>query len=207
MVILSGEVDLMLPDDCTSGHIKRRRMKAGAFVYYPAGFAHTRETAGLLPANYMMLKWSGRRQVAATPLAFQDNSTITPFFSGKTCEGFSSAVIFEGPTVYLSKLHSHLSIISPGCGYDAHQDDHDVVLVMLAGSVETSGHRVKPHDIIYYAAGEPHGMNNPGTVPVRYLVLEFHGLKARERAVDSGFSWLHLLGLNKIRQWFNKASP
>ena len=29
--------------------------------------------------------------------------------------------------------------------------------------------------MIFYAAGEPHGMSNPGRVTAKYVVFEFHG--------------------------------
>jgi hypothetical protein len=75
----------------------------------------------------------------------------------------------------LRKLHSHLTTLAPGGGYDAHVDAHDVAILTLAGTVETMGHRVGPHSVIYYAGGEPHDMRNVGDEPAAYLVFEFHG--------------------------------
>ncbi|MEI6563413.1 MAG: cupin domain-containing protein [bacterium] len=211
MLILSGEVDLILPTDTTLGENKRRRMKAGEYVYYPADFPHSLEAVGPTPANYLMLKWSGQRQVTASPLAFLQGVTRPPAFSQNTCGGFSSTVCFEAPTGYLSKLHSHLSTITPGGGYGSHHDEHDVVIVMLEGEVESLGCRIGPHGVIYYAAGEPHGMRNPGSIPARYLVMEYHGLKAAVRPIGTTFlsiaAWAkagcrtRLAGLNKARQW------
>jgi hypothetical protein len=34
-------------------------MHRGQFAYYPCNFAHTLESAGPMPANYLMLKWCG----------------------------------------------------------------------------------------------------------------------------------------------------
>ena len=50
----------------------------------------------------------------------------------------------------------------------------DVVIVVLSGKVETLGRIVEPYGVIYYAAGEPHGMRNAGDGVARYLVFEFH---------------------------------
>ncbi|HET7446590.1 MAG TPA: hypothetical protein VFJ49_01495 [Methyloceanibacter sp.] len=60
----------------------------------------------------------------------------------------------EGPSAYLSKLHSHLSILQPGAGYAPHQDGHDVAIVVLDGTVETMGRVVEPYGVVFYAAGE-----------------------------------------------------
>lgn len=46
---------------------------------------------------------------------------------------------------------------------------------MLAGECESLGQRFGPTDIVVYAAGEPHGMQNPTDVPAHYVVFEFHG--------------------------------
>ena len=44
----------------------------------------------------------------------------------------------------------------------------------LSGEVETIGQRVTPLGIIYYSAGELHGIRNVGTIPATYLVFQFH---------------------------------
>ena len=90
-------------------------------------------------------------------------------------DGFDWRLLFEGPTNFLKKLHCHVSKLSPQKGYEAHADDYDVSIVVFEGEVETLGKRVGPHSVIYYAAGEPHGMYNPGEVTAKYLVFEFHG--------------------------------
>ena len=171
LLVLAGEIDLILP----KGKNKRQRMKAGDFVYYPAGFPHSLEAAGTVPANYLMLKWENpHRKNRRSILTFRQGSSGSAVFSGYSEGGFSPSLCFEGATRYLNKLQVHLSTIIPGGGYAAHHDDHDVVIIVLEGEVETLGRRVKPHGVIYYAAGEPHGMRNSGTVPARYLVGEFH---------------------------------
>ncbi len=172
LLVLAGEIDLILPKEKNN----RQRMKAGDFVYYPAGFPHSLEAAGTVPANYLMLKWKNpHRKNRRSNLTFRQGSSEAAVFSGCAEGGFSPSLCFEGVTRYLNKLHVHLSTIVPGGGYAAHHDDHDVVIIVLEGEVETIGRRVKPHGVIYYASGEPHGMHNPGTVPARYLVVEFHG--------------------------------
>jgi hypothetical protein len=50
--------------------------------------------------------------------------------------------------------------------------------------VETLGEEAGPNSVVFYAAGEKHGMRNVGDVPARYLVFEFHAsdLDIRQRA-------------------------
>ena len=92
-------------------------------------------------------------------------------------------VLFEAPTGYLDKLHAHVTDLQVGAGYPAHIDEHDVAIVVFAGTVETLGKRVGPGGTIFYAAGEPHGMGNVGDEPARYLVFEFHRSRLHETSM------------------------
>ena len=68
--------------------------------------------------------------------------------------------------------------MQPGAGYAPHVDCHDVAIVVLSGQIETLGEVVKPHGVIFYAAGQPHGLRNAGEEPAEYLVFEFHAASA-----------------------------
>src|SRR5262249_44735384 len=81
----------------------------------------------------------------------------------------------------------HLSTLAPGAGYDPHCDPYDVAMILLDGELESLDQRLTPHSVIFYPAGQPHGLKNPGAIPARYLVFEFHG---SDRALDSSQSAL-----------------
>lgn len=175
LLLLDGEVDLIVPNGLTPHEIDRRRLKPGEFVYYPSNFAHTLQTVSEVPANYVMYKWYANY---IEKKAMQKFSCYNGFksFSNMVGKGdFCTNLLFEGPTAFLKKLHCHISTLSPQKGYEPHADDYDVSIVVLEGEVETLGKRVCPYNIIYYAAGEPHGMYNPGEVTAKYIVFEFHG--------------------------------
>jgi quercetin dioxygenase-like cupin family protein len=93
------------------------------------------------------------------------------------------AVDLRRSTANLEKLHGHTSTLTPGAGYDPHADPYDVAIIVLEGEVETLGKRVGPHGVIFYAAGEPHGIRNPGYTIARYIVFEFHH---RRSSFDKG---------------------
>ena len=61
LLLLSGEVDLILPGLDRESQNSRCRLRRGEFVYYPSYFAHTLETMSADPANYLMLKWQGQK--------------------------------------------------------------------------------------------------------------------------------------------------
>jgi quercetin dioxygenase-like cupin family protein len=158
LLLLAGEAELALPDRGTTP------LRPGEFVYYPTGFAHTLRTTSTEPATYAMLKWRGEPAPSVEPLPFGHFETAG-----------ESRVLIDGPTRYLRKLQAHVTVLEPGEGYDPHADSYDVAIVVLEGEVETIGGRAAPYDVIFYRAGEPHGMRNAGTAAARYVVFEFHG--------------------------------
>ncbi len=176
LILLSGRVELLLPSHPGQAVI----LEPGQLVYYPAGFPHSLRTVGRRPANYLMFKWRGRARSLARPLVFSRYAPNSEDTEERNA-GFRTTVLFEGPTAYLGKLHSHVSILAPGAGYLPHRDDYDVAIVLLEGQVETLGHRVRPHDVVFYSRQDLHGIHNPGAVPARYLVFEFH--RARRSSI------------------------
>lgn len=175
LLLLHGEVDLIISDGLTPHETKRRRLKRGELVYYPSNFAHTLQTVSEVPANYMMYKWYANRKENGTVLKFGHYNVFESLPETEGENGFFTSLLFEGSTAFLKKLHCHISTLSPKMGYEPHDDDYDVSIVIFEGEVETLGKRVGPQSVIYYAAGEPHGMYNPGEVAAKYIVFEFHG--------------------------------
>jgi uncharacterized cupin superfamily protein len=177
--VLEGEVDVILPDTADArGGNDRHRLKRGQFVYYPSNFAHTLETVSEQPANYMMFKWdtdSREPGGAAAAMKFGRFDALDSTQHPEVGAGFRLGHLLDGPTECLRKLQAHVSTLLPGAGYPPHVDAYDVAIIVLEGEVETLGQRVAPHGVIFYAAGESHGLRNPGSTPARYLVLEFHG--------------------------------
>ncbi|MFC1703199.1 cupin domain-containing protein [Candidatus Omnitrophota bacterium] len=173
LMVLSGEVDIVLPN-APNGK-ERMPLRPGDAVYYPAGFAHTIQTTSLYPANYLMFKWAARSQRSGSALGFLQRKL---FDTAKVLEGrddFRAQLLFEGKTAYLHKLQCHTSVVEPGAGYAPHSDPYDVAIIVFEGEVETLGECVGPYSVIFYPAGEPHGLRNPGRQIAKYVVFEFHG--------------------------------
>ena len=175
LLMLSGEADLILPQDLAPGERQRRRLKKGEFVYYPSHFAHTLEAAGETTANYLMLKWYAPPLNHENILSFGHYPLMSAGGQTQGQKKFQTHLIFEGPTSCLKKLHAHATVLQPGAGYAPHADPYDVAIVVLEGDVETLGRRAAAHDAIIYPAGRPHGMRNPTNKLAKYIVFEFHG--------------------------------
>ena len=173
LLVLSGEVEVTLPHAPTP----QRRLGSGEFVYYPAEYPHTLQAISEQPAEYLMLKWVAAERGAAEPLGHVAHAALGQALDAAG-EGFRPQLLFEGATAWLRKLHGHVSTLSPGAGYEPHIDSYDVTMIVLEGEIETLGQRVPAPAVVFYAAGEPHGIRNPGASPARYLVFEFHGSPA-----------------------------
>jgi quercetin dioxygenase-like cupin family protein len=174
LVVLDGEVEVELADDPRGTGSNRHSLKPGMFSYYPNTQHHTIHNVGAAPASYLMFKWRGGTAEMGQPLP----ASIFEYERAGMPPGarpMQTKLLFQQATHCLGKLHAHLTTLQPGAGYDAHADAYDVAIILLSGEVETVGERVKPLGLIFYSAGELHGMKNIGTTPAVYLVFEFHG--------------------------------
>ena len=180
LIVLDGDVEIELADDPERTNSRRHAMKPGMFSDYPAAQHHTIHNIGERPATYLMFKWSAPAAATEVPLPtsiFEYEPQVVP----PQPAPMAQRLIFQQATQLLGKLHAHLTTLQPGAGYEPHADPYDVAIVLLSGEVETIGERVRPIGLIYYSAGELHGMRNVGTTPATYLVFEFHGPRSMAR--------------------------
>ena len=175
-IMLSGEADIVRLDKEITNTETRERISPGSFAYHPAFQPHTIHNIGTNPATYLMFSWrteqtSKKNQLKTTIFRYGKDSTRNRI---ESTNKILQTQIFDNPTSYLHKLHCHITTLQPGAGYPPHADSYDVAILLLEGIVETLGRRVSSQAVIFYAAGEPHGMKNIGNIPASYLVFEFH---------------------------------
>ncbi|MGE0447096.1 MAG: hypothetical protein AB7P99_17855 [Vicinamibacterales bacterium] len=150
-------------------------LERGQFAFLPAGMPHTLTAHGAAPASYIAIAWRDRDPTRRSTLAFTrfDASGDGPLGPKEHPWGVRQRQC-DAATRHLAALRSHVSLMSPGAGYEPHADPYDVVIITLDGEVETLGQPVAPRHVIVYPSGSIHGMRNPGTVPARYVVFELH---------------------------------
>ncbi len=178
IVVLSGEVDIVTVSDTPSRTVATKRIASGSVVYHSSNQCHTIRSVGPGAATYLIFKWKSearpdRGSVLQSSVFDARATAMAP--KSQLARGFSCVPVLDSPTLYLTKLHCHISTLQPGAGYAPHRDPYDVAIVVLSGAVETLGQRVGRNGVIFYPAGELHGMQNSGTSPATYLVFEFHG--------------------------------
>jgi uncharacterized cupin superfamily protein len=173
LIVLRGEAEIVIGEGPDSNGARVERLRPGSFVYYPAYQYHTIRNITASPVTYLMYKWQAAPAEVSHPMQTKvfDIDGVPP---PSLLQPMSMPVLFEAPTAYLDKLHAHVTDLQVGAGYSAHIDEHDVAIVVFTGTVETLGKTLGPGGVIFYAAGEPHGMRNVGDARARYLVFEFH---------------------------------
>jgi glycosyltransferase involved in cell wall biosynthesis/mannose-6-phosphate isomerase-like protein (cupin superfamily)/tetratricopeptide (TPR) repeat protein len=172
LIILDGEAELVISDSRSTEGARIEPVRPGAFVYYPPFQHHTIRNPGTAPVTYLMFKWRAGATAAAETLPTRvfRYDDLTP----EAGKGLWTGRLIRDATPYLARLGCHLSVLQPQKGYRPHADAYDVAILLLSGELETLGERVSAPRIIFYAAGEPHGLRNVGDQPARYLVFEFH---------------------------------
>jgi len=176
IIPLYGQPEVVIANALDDPDPRIERVERGSIVYYPGGQHHTIRAAGSTAAAYLIFKWRARATQHSTGVP----RVPTSIWRNVDKEAVDPSTpihmrrLFEGPTTFLGKLHAHVTTLQPGAGYEPHVDAYDVAIFTLSGTVETLGERVGPDTVIYYAAGEPHGMRNVGSGVARYLVFEFH---------------------------------
>jgi quercetin dioxygenase-like cupin family protein len=173
LLVLDGTPQLRVQEP--SGTLTTHQAGAGSLAYYPADTLHTLTNASERPATYLMFKWTNDTPATGSgELPIQLHRCLPISDDGiRPGKSWRSQRIFEGQTRWLDRLQCHTSTVNPGGGYEPHADAHDVAVVLLTGSVETEAGTLKPFDVAYIEAGEPHGMRNPGPNQARYIVFEF----------------------------------
>jgi mannose-6-phosphate isomerase-like protein (cupin superfamily) len=184
LIVLDGEVEIALATHPDDQDTRKLRLRPGQLSYYPSTQHHTIYNPGTAPVTYLMFKWRAGDAGSRDPLpasVFSYGDKVLP----PDAPAYFQQRVFEQATHSLGKLHAHLTTLQPGAGYAPHVDAYDVAILVLSGEIETLGAQVKPLGIVYYAAGESHGMRNVGTVAATYLVFEFHSPAAVALRVEA----------------------
>ena len=184
IIIVSGKAQIITKQE--NGDLKySEKLSRGAVVYHESGKPHTITPGGDEPAVYICLRWNSPGREKKENKDVLRNSIYLPDFSASE-QVFKIDILFESHTEFLEKLHCHTSVMQPGAGYDSHRDDHDVIIFVLEGQVQTLNQTAGPDNIIFYRAEEEHGMRNIGSQPAKYIVFEFHN---REKMSKKQLLW------------------
>ena len=186
LVLLDGAAEIVLADEAGAEVVAPASV--GVVCYHPAHQLHTIRTSYGAPATYLVLRFKGRGSAAAgLPPALHGYAAQRSSAEADAARrGFAARTVFEGATRDLGLLHCHCSAVARGAGYAPHVDEHDVVLVVLSGTIETAQARVEGPGVVVIPAGVEHGLENPGSTIASYLAVELHRAAPRPSRLVSG---------------------
>ena len=188
LIILEGEAELLVAEKHEMLGARAIPVSAGDFAYYPAHQHHTIRNSADRPVRYLMFRWNRTKEQPA-PACLETLIYRAPEpVEASTQRRFVVRPVFEGPTRWLRKLHCHMTRLEPGAGYAPHADPYDVAILVRSGELETVGRKVGAGGLVFYPAGEIHGMRNVGTEPAHYLVFEWHGAPVAVSSPTAGGS-------------------
>lgn len=172
LIVLDGEANIEIASSRDDNMPRVETLAQGQFSYYPAWQHHTIRNRSTQPVTYLMFKW-----VANTPSMTEGLPTGIFDYRGQLVaddsRAFAPRNVLNGQTSWLKRLHCHVTRLRSGAGYAPHIDKYDVAIVILAGKVETIGRILQPCDVVFYGAGEMHGMRNISSETAKYIVFEF----------------------------------
>src|SRR5262249_39075517 len=121
LIVLDGQAELIIADGPDDVRPRVERLQKGSFVYYPAYQHHTIRNRSRRPVTYLMFKWRGQLAASEETLA---TTIVKPEAAANPVSNrpFAAAKLLEGPTAYLYKFHSHLSVLQSRASYTAHTD-------------------------------------------------------------------------------------
>ena len=186
LVVLEGAAEIVLADEAGAEVVTPA--SPGVVCYHSAHQLHTIRTSYGAPATYLVLRFKGRGSASAVlpPLLHGYAAQRSSAEADAARRGFAARTVFEGATRDLGLLHCHCSAVAPDAGYAPHVDEHDVVLVVLSGTIETAQARVEGPGVVVIPAGVEHGLENPGSTIASYLAVELHRAAPRRTPLVPG---------------------
>jgi quercetin dioxygenase-like cupin family protein len=87
--------------------------------------------------------------------------------------------VFDNPTPTLEKFEVHITTLRPGMlSHPVHQHAWEEMLLIKEGDVDVQingqKHHAGPGYLIFFASHDPHNLQNVGTTPATYYVINFY---------------------------------
>lgn len=176
IIPLSGSLELFRHnDELRHGH-NGSLLVPGSLIYLQSCYPHTLRGKGPGPSKVVAIRWKGDR--SGSPDGILKTSVFDIPESGSPSNHglpeLSRIHLFEGPTVYAENLRAHSAYIKSGGGYGAHTHQHDLMMLLLEGRLDTMHMQVPSPALLFFPAGTSHWARNTGQSPVSLLTFEFH---------------------------------
>lgn len=168
LVPISGEVEIL-------GLLESRRIGPGKALYYASNDPHTIRALGPGPSTYLVWRWRSAAGAAGEHLRGEMLNLEANLQDGLERAASGESVkhqLLDGETRWLGRLYLHLRSLPAGGVIAAHEDDHDAVLVLLEGTIETQCQTLTAPAVSFNPAFSEHGVKNPGPGVAQYIAAD-----------------------------------
>jgi hypothetical protein len=149
-----------------------------ALVFTDSNISHTFRNNGPLPASYIHIRW---RNTSTSPGITKEQgrfhfSPLDKDTSLKrlTRNGVDITDIYSGPSRFLPCLTVLFITIPENGEIPLHRHDHEVIFVLIKGTVEILGKTVEAPGLAFMKSRMPHHMINTGNEPAELYAFELH---------------------------------
>lgn len=149
-----------------------------SLVFTDSNISHTLRNAGSLPGLYLHIRWKNKTR---TPGMDEKRKRFYFSPSGQdvmhkhsTRNGVDVVDIHSGPSLFLPEFKALFITIPVGESIPLHRHHHEVIFVLVTGSVEILGRSVDAPGFAFMGSQMPHHVTNHGTEPAELYAFELH---------------------------------
>ncbi len=173
--IISGSLDLISNNDELPNGQNIYQLLPGTLIYLPAYDPHTFRAAGPGQTKVVGVRWKGVPGESFEGLLRRCvfNIYSKPSVCKHDRPGFSRVPLFNDPTRYTTNLRAHHIHIETGSGYGRRTHTYDLMMILLAGRLDTMHMQISSPALLLFPAGITHWARNTDLIPASLLTLEF----------------------------------
>ena len=155
-----------------------RPIDNGSVFLIDSNIPHSFRNATSQPAAYLHIRWKNEFKASRTetkPLQFY-YSPVAPNKPSKQSVqgGLENNEIYSGPSRYLSHFRAIFVRLQAGGVIPFHRHPHEVIFVLVSGSVEILGRKVDAPGFAFMGTQMPHRIINHGPATAQLYAFELH---------------------------------
>lgn len=150
----------------------------GSLFFTDSNIPHSFRNTSAQPAAYLHFRWMNESKASPAlkkRLQFYYSPSAQKKMSGKPVhKGLEIHEIYSGPSLYLPHFRVIFMRLLAGGVIPYHRHSHEVIFVLVSGSVEILGRKVDAPGFAFMGTQVPHPIINHGPDPAQVYAFELH---------------------------------
>lgn len=155
-----------------------RPIDNGSAFFTDSSIPHSFRNTASQPGAYLHIRWKNKPKAVRTEMKrlqfyyspVGQNKMVSKSVHG----GPETDEIYTGPSLYLSRLRAIFIRLQAGDVIPLHRHPHEVIFVLINGSVEILGMKVDAPGFAFMGSEVPHHIINHGPDPAQLYAFELH---------------------------------